>query len=377
MSDILTYPVEGFNQLVIETLARDATLRGAPGATTIQIIYVALTRSGEPEFIPEGQALRFAHAAAERVLVPEDLQVVAQEALGDLRVQGLTGHVSVEAVRGDLRLESLSGQMVLAQADADIRAERVAELRILGRCHGDLRFIEGGQLSAEGVDGDLRLSNVTSVRLGRLHGDLWAENLSGALEIGQCDGDARLNDIRGPIALKTLSGDLRGQGLAGGLNASQIQGDAIISGPFMPDGEYIVSAEGDIHLSLPADIDARLYVRASGRIRSDVSLTPASDGAPAFSAILGQGAGRITVTSRGDLRINRPGGGKESRWEKRSRRGEDPFADIGNLGDRIRQQVAASLASAGINIETGEMNWSWERGRGGRAGRGPVPPTPP
>ncbi len=362
MSNTLTYPVEGINQLIIETLASDAIVRGTPGATVVQIAFGAPTRSGRPEFIPEGQAVRFVHAAAERVLIPEDLTVVVQEALGDLRVQGLADHVSIEVVRGDLRLEALAGQVVLAQADADIRAERVADLRILGRCHGDLRFADGGLLSAEGVEGDLRLSNATGAHVGRLHGDLWTEKLSGILEIGQCDGDARLTDIGGQVSVKALSGDLRGQGLIGGLTANQVNGDAALSGPFAPGSEYIVTANGDIYLNLPADADLRLSVQANGRVRSDVSLTPAADGAPTFSATLGQGASRITVIGRGDLRIGREGAEKAGRWEKRGRRSDDSFTELNNLGDRIKQQVAASLASAGINMETGETNWGWKPG---------------
>lgn len=375
MSDTLTYPVEGINQLIIETLASDAVVRGVSGTTTLQITFVSPTSSG-PEFVPEGQAVRFTHAAAARVLAPDDLAIIVQEALGDLRVQGLAGHVSMEAVRGDLRLETLAGQVVLAQADADIRAERVTDLRILGRCRGDLRFLDGGQLSAEAIDGDLRLSNVAGVKLGRLLGDLWAEKLSGALDITQSHGDARLNNISGPVTIKSLSGDLRGQGLAGGLNASQVKGDASLSGPFAPGSEYVVVTDGDIYLNLSADADVRLSMQANSRIRSDVALTPAGDGAPTFSATLGQGASRIDATSHGDLRISREGGEKAGRWEKRGRRGDDSFAELSNLGDRIRQQVTASLASAGINMETGETSWGGKRGRGGH-GTPFTPPTPP
>lgn len=375
MSDILTHPAEGIGQLIIETLARDAILRAAPGATTIQITFTAPDRESGPALIPEGRALRFAHAAAVRVLAPEALAIVVREALGDLRVKGLAGHVSLEAVHGDLRLEALAGQVSLAQADGDIRAEGVADLRIVGRCHGDLRFIDGGLLTAEAVNGDLRITNVEGAQLGSLHGDLWAEKLSGALTIQRSDGDGRLSDIAGPTTVQTLSGDLRGQGLTGGLTAEKVRGDLVLSGPFPPGSVYSLAADGDIHLSLPTDADVRLVAQARGRIRSDVTLTPAADGSPSFSATLGQGACQMTVQSRGDLRINHQGEhGKASRGERRARRGGDPFGDLSNLGDRIRQQVAASLASAGINIETGEMEWGWPRGR---SGRGPTPPPPP
>lgn len=378
MSDTLTYPADGISQLIVETLAGDAILRAAPDAAVIQITFAAPVQNGEPAFIRAGDTVRFAHAAAMRVLAPEGLAVVVREALGDLRVQGLTGHVSLEAVHGDLRLATLAGQVLVAQADGDIRAEGVADLRILGRCGGDLRFIDGGLLSAEAVDGDLRLADAAGAQLGSLHGDLWAERLSGALVIQRSDGDARLSEIVGPVTVKVVAGDLRGQGLTGGLQAEQVQGDLVLSGPFAADSKYTLAGDGDIYLSLPGDADVRLVVQARGRLRSDVVLVPAADGTPTFSATLGQGTSHITATSRGDVRIKHEGGsGKAGRWERRTRRTEDAFADLSNLGDRIRQQVAASLASAGINVDTGELDWAGLRGRGSRFGPRATPPPPP
>ena len=92
-------------------------------------------------------------------------------------------------------------------------------------------------------------------------------------------------------------------------------------------------------------------------------LTPAADGSPTYSVVVGQGAGRVNLTAAGDVRIVQAGATNASTgWERRGRAGGDHFAELSNLGDRIRQQVTASLASAGINIETGEMNL----GRGDR-----------
>lgn len=377
MSDILTHTAEGISQLIVETLVDDAIVRATSDATDIQITYEIPAQINSPALIPEGDALRFVNANAVRVIVPETLAVVVQEALGNLRVQGLAGNVNLAAVHGDLRLEALAGQVSVGEVAGDLRAEGVTALRIEGRCHGDLRFVAGGDLLAEAVEGDLRIANSASAQLGSLHGNLWAEGVSGALLLQRAEGEARLSDIAGPVTVQMLSGDLRGQALTGGLTVEKVRGDLALSGPFPPGSVYALAADGDIHLNLPVDADVRLTVEARGRIRSDVMLTPAADGSPSFSATLGQGACRIAVQGRGDLSISHHGAhskAAESRWERRGRRSEDPFAELSNLGDRIRQQVAASLASAGINIETGEF----ERGRArGRSGRGPIPPVPP
>lgn len=379
MSEILTYPAEGISQLIIETLGRDASVRGVPDAVVVQITYRASEHPVAPEFIPEGRAVRFVRGIAERVTVPAGVVVIAREALGDLRAQDLADEFSIETVHGDLRLDALAGPTIIARADADIRAEAVADLRIIGACDGDLRFANGGNLAVEEVSGDVRISAAADVRLKRIHGDLWAEKLSGALTVQGADGDARLSEIAGAATLKAVSGDLRASGLTGGLAAGQVNGDAVLNGPFAAAGGYTLAADGDIHVHLPADADVRLVARAAGRIRSDISLTPTADGTPTYSATLGAGAARLELASGGDLRVTRAGaeearGGWQGRREK-----DDPFAEFANLGERIRQQVTASLASAGIDIETGELKGGkgWRGFRSPRPPTSPVPPAPP
>lgn len=370
MNTDLTYPVDGINHLIIQVLARDAIVRGVPAAAVIQIACTTQEDNEEPRFIREGQTVRFIGGAATRVLLPKDLALTIREAVGDLRLQGLSGRVDLEVVRGDARLEELAGQTLLNQAEADLRAERVAELRIAAGCQGDVRFIDGGLFSAAAVTGDLRVINADRIEVETVHGDLWAEKMSGVVTIGRAAGDARLNDVHGAVTLQSVAGDLRAQELRAGLRAGRVNGDVLLGGPFTAGSEYTVVADGDIQLNLPADTDALLAVRAGGRIRSDLSLTPAADGTPAFSTTLGQGACRILLTARGDVRIAQ----EDAQGKAKASRREEPFVELGNLGERIRQQVAASLAAAGINIEMGERSWGWSYGRRGRS---PMPPPEP
>jgi DUF4097 and DUF4098 domain-containing protein YvlB len=392
MSNYVTYPAEGITHLIIEEMARDAQVRGAADATAIQVIHAG----GEPEFIAEGEAVRLQGAAIGRVFVPAGLAVTVKRANGDLRAQDIAGDVSLEAVHGDLRLTGLAGIVRIAQADGDLRAEATADLRVLGACAGDLRCENGGAVSVEAVSGDLRLYNVGEVRANRVAGDLWAERLAGGLQVTRADGDARLSEIAGPVKLQALAGDLRASGLTGGLAAPHVSGDALLHGPFTADEGYALTAEGDVGLHLPADADLRLSIRAGGRVRSDPRLTPAADGTPTFAATLGRGTGRIVLDVAGDLRITQAGvtQGPEFRAGRISPEGRARLDDLSNLGERIRQQVAASLASAGIdgerirqqvaaslaaagiNVETGEFSLGRDHSRGPRV-KPPRPPEPP
>jgi hypothetical protein len=220
----------------------------------------------------------------------------------------------------------------------------------MGACDGDLRFDDGEHLAAESVAGDARIHNLGDGRFGRIRGDLWAEKLRGALHVSRAEGDARLIEIGGLVTLRSLAGDLRASALSGGLSAPQVSGDAVLQGPYSAAEPYSLSAEGDVVLHLPADADARVSVRAGGRIRSDTPLTPAPDGAAAFTATLGRGAAHISLESGGDLRIVAKGSGERDRARSK------PAPDVSDLGERIRQQVSASLAAAGIGI-SGEASW--------------------
>ena len=338
----LSYPADGITQLIIDGLARDAVLEGSPDGTAIE---VASTEGGNgPAFEAEGKTVRLTGARPIRVTVPEEMLVTVKGASGDLRVQRLAGDVNLESVRGTLRLSEIAGVVRVAQVDADVRAQGVADLRLMGNSDGDLRFDDGEHLTAESVAGDVRIRNLTDARLGRLRGDLWVEKVRDAVHVARTDGDARLSEIAGPVTVRSLAGDLRATALVGGISASQVTGDAILQGPYGTDEPYSLAAEGDVTVHLPPDADARLSVQAGGRIRSDAPLKPAADGSATFTATLGRGKARFGLSSGGDLRIVQSGGAKRTRS-----RSKEP-ADMSDLGERIREQVSASLAAAGIGV---------------------------
>jgi hypothetical protein len=369
VSDSITFPAEGINHLIIDGMAQDATVEGSPGTTVVEAAYLLAKGDAGPIFDAEGGTARLSGVTPIRVVVPAGAAVTVKSARGDLRVQRLEGDVNLDSVRGCLRMVDLSGVVRVAQVDADVRAQRVADLRLMGNCDGDLRFDDGEHLAAEAVAGDVRIYNLGDARLGRLRGDLWAEKLRGALQVSRAEGDARLTEIGGPVTLRSITGDLRASALIGGISAPQVSGDAVLQGPYGAAGPYSLLAEGDVVLHLPADADARVSVKAGGRIRSDASLTPAADGSATFTSTLGHGTAHISLTSGGDLRIVQVGAGE--RGKARSKASSDP----GDLGERIRQQVSASLAAAGISVSAG-ANWGGtERTRPFKEPKHPRPPA--
>jgi DUF4097 and DUF4098 domain-containing protein YvlB len=359
MSEHTTFSSEGITHVVIDEMARDAQVWGIADATEIQVTFLSAGSERQSGFDAEGDTLRLRKVWVERINLPAKLSLTIKRASGDLSVRGVAGDLSVEAIQGDLRLGALSGTTRIARVEGDLRADDFADLRLLGDCSGDLRLEGGDTLAAETIAGDVRLADIGDARLARIHGDLWAERLSGGLQVDRVNGDARLSELAGPVNLRVLHGDLRASGLSGGLAAHQVQGDAMLQGPYGSDAAYSLMTHGDISLLLPADTDARLTARANGRIRSEVQLTPAADGSPTFTATMGQGSARINLSSGGDMRVAQSGTtGPRTAADVR-----EPVTpeDLRSLGDRIRQQVTTSLAAAGIMVE------------GRHGGRGPRP----
>jgi len=377
MSDKLTLSPAGITEVILETLAAGAVLAVSPEA---ELIEVAVRGEGaEPaSWAIDGDKARLAGGIATRAILPPGIALTVEESLGDLRVREFDASLRVRTVNGDLRLGKTTGQVTIESAHADVRAEEVASLQI-NECEGDLRFSAGGDLHVERIGGDLRVSEAAAVHAGRVNGDLWAEKLTGGLTVERTSGDMRLAAVAGPVVLGQVAGDLRAAGLAGGLSAGHIHGDAILEGPFAGSEGYTVRTDGDAHIRLTRDDDVRLVVRAAGRIRATLPLTPTADGTPTYSASVGEGKVRMVVTSGGDLRIEAAGSsGEDVRdgWDRRRSPGSDLFGDLSSLGDRIRQQFTASLAAAGINPDTGEIHTG--RGRTARgAFKGFQPSTPP
>ncbi len=71
-----------------------------------------------------------------------------------------------------------------------------------------------------------------------------------------------------------VAGDFRSTNVRGALNVGQVHGDAQLEGPFPSAEGYAVSTSGDAHIRLMAEDDVRLTVRALGRVRSSLPLTP-------------------------------------------------------------------------------------------------------
>ncbi len=377
MRDRLSCSAAGITQVILDDFDDDAKIRGTEG---LEEIVVTVKRDGPDEagLVIDGDTVRARDGFVTRIEVPPGVSVTGQEALGDLKVTRFGGDLRLRSVMGDLRIEEVTGRVEIEHIYGDVRAEDVASMQVLD-CDADFRFT-GGDVHVETVSGDMRVTDAGSVQSLRVHGDLWLEHLTGGVKVESAHGDVRLADIEGAAGLAMVAGDFRVTNVRGALNVSQVHGDTQLEGPFPAEEGYAVSTMGDASIRVMAEDDVRLVVKALGRVRSNLPLTPNTDGSTTYTATVGEGKVRVVLTANGDLRVEAAGGGREEvrgGWDRKRGPGSDSWGDLSNLGERIRQQVTASLSAAGINPETGEININLGGRRGPRPPRAPEPPRPP
>ncbi len=355
--DTKNFPVGSVKHLILEQVANQARVRGEPTAAVVQVSYQPEGAAEPAELALQGETLYFRGGAAARVALPPELALTIYEASGDLRVQDLAGPLNLETVHGDLRLKGLAARAQVGRIEGGLRADGIAELRLLDTCTGDLRAQDAGNLSIESVGGDVRLFAVHSVHLGRVRGDVWIEKATGSLEVAHAVGDVRLAEAGGFVTVQEVAGDLQATDLTGGLAAQAVSGDAELHCSFADGGDYSLVAAGDITLALSLAADLRMTVQAGGRIRSEIQLTPAPDGASTFTATLGRGTGHLVLRSGGDLRIvpadrESPLPGQARSWPTPA----EEWTNFSGLGDYMRQPVHASTSAPDVTASGGKFS---------------------
>jgi uncharacterized membrane protein YgcG len=88
MSEQSAFPVQGATRVIIDELARDGQVWGDANADAIEVSYQPAGAGHAPLCTREGDAVRLAQAAVQRVILPANLAVVLKQAARDLRQKG-------------------------------------------------------------------------------------------------------------------------------------------------------------------------------------------------------------------------------------------------------------------------------------------------
>lgn len=172
--------------------------------------------------------------------------------------------------------------------------------------------VQLGAVSASAVVSGL--SARTSVK--SLSGDVTLEGVSGHIDAHTVSGDLEAADLNGSLSFTTVTGEL---GLAGGalgkLAAKGVSGRVTADVDLTRDSKVqIGTLSGAVTLRLPDDADTSVDLRsASGRVSTSFPEL-GRPGASAAEGTLGDGSGRLSVsTVSGDITLLRRQGGAEGK----------------------------------------------------------------
>lgn len=144
-----------------------------------------------------------------------------------------------------------------------------AGITVTGRC-GNADIAAGSsQVSAEHVDGDLRLRYGSgNCRIERVTGSVQANCGSGSAWFGEVGGALTSNSGAGRLEVGTARGAVRFRTGSGGATLGAIYGDVDLA-----------SGSGELSIGVPAGISARLDVTTgSGRVDPQLPISPTSTG---------------------------------------------------------------------------------------------------
>ncbi len=273
---------------------------------------------------------------------------------------------------------SASVQIDGVEGDAAVRM--VAGSLSFGVISGDLAMREAGKLAIGTVEGDVSLHDVGGLAIEGVEGDLSLRGCNGPVSAGEISGDVSIQDVNGDVSLSSVEGDLYVRGVMGNLSAHS-QGDASLYLEPREGAAVNVSAEDDVLLHLPANVNATLSLSADDADNINVKIPAAvTSGKNPRSVILGTGSASIKLQSEGDILVT----SESSAWNDAAE-----FADFdgswplpADFSERINRQVQAATQRAARQAETAarrveqkvrqqsrRFSFNWTPGRGA-----PVPP---
>jgi hypothetical protein len=290
-----------------------------------------------------------------------------------LRVPGETA-VTVQGQRGGVHLRSLYGAALVDGAESfriegdgnwrrwlrawrwnshDVEVRNVGavdldyvigNLTLTNVQSADARAI-GGNATAQGVKGDLRVRNVGgSSTLEEIGGDLEVGNVGGNCDVRGVDGSLRISNVGG-------NADVRGAGAVltlGNVGGNLTLSEAPLASAFAAEQPVRVAVGGNAHLELPDEPNLAIHAVVGGSIKGE---GVASHGGGMLTLVYGAGAGRLNVMAGGNLELRGGGtpqasGMSGADWSEMGRK----FGRTGRELERIGRELGREFGGVGRDL---------------------------
>jgi hypothetical protein len=276
-----------------------------------------------------------------------------------LRVPGETA-VTVQGQRGGVHLRSLYGAALVDGAesfriegdgnwrrwlrawrwnshDVEVRNVGAVDLDyVIGNLtlsnvqSADARAI-GGNATAQGVKGDLRLKNVGgSSEIEEVGGDLEVGNVGGNCEVRGVDGSLQLTNVGGNADVRGASTVLKLGNIGGNLTLNV----APLSSAFAAEQPVRVAVGGNARIELPEQPDLTIHAVVGGSVNGE---GVSSHGGGMLTLVYGAGAGRLHVMAGGNVELGGGGvpqvsGMSGADWSELGRKFGKTGRELGRIG---------------------------------------------
>lgn len=159
-----------------------------------------------------------------------------------------------------------------------------------------------GAVEVGDVEGQTVLRSISgSANIGNVHGNLEVTSISGNVEIGNVGADARVRSVSGNLRLGEVNGSLEVTSVSGGVNVTLAS--------LSTEGIHVRSVSGSVEIGFRSDVNADFKAESiSGQVHLDVpNVTRDSEvRRPNVRARIGAGGTPITITSvSGNIRLTR------------------------------------------------------------------------
>ncbi|MFZ1755467.1 MAG: hypothetical protein WBO46_18000 [Caldilineaceae bacterium] len=200
--------------------------------------------------------------------------------------------------QGDLTLEGLAGSAQLVFVGGNASLSGVGEVRAQ-QLRGDLRVSQAAGVDVEEVRGNAHINDVGGAVSVNAKGDAHLHRANGTVSLN-CKGNANLSAINGERVSVNAKGDI---------NLVQCSGEIAVNAAGNINLREIVSqrvravAKGDIHVDFSEVVGGKAKVVTSGDLRIQNGETTLRRGKGIYNFRFGQGEAELAFVSKGDTHL--------------------------------------------------------------------------
>ena len=227
--------------------------------------------------------------------IPSDARVDISNAMGRVRVQGVSGPSRVSNAFNDTNIKNIHGNLHIDAAYTNLDVNDVqGDVAVRGNYgSSSLRDIRGDIF----IKSDFRTTSVMDVI-----GDIEAETSFGGVEVKEIEGDLKARGSYIVIGAKNLTGSVLAASEYGTVRLQGIGGDTVVDAK-RSDVSIVIDGPLDHRISLETH-NGTLALRGT---LSSLQLTAAEDGKKALSEVVGAGTHSIDVKNvQGNISVTHP-----------------------------------------------------------------------